>query len=73
MSRTVLKRTNLLLETKQLNQLRRKLRARSNSEAVRTAIDHELAAEVALGALGRLRENGTLEDVFHRRLRSGRK
>ncbi len=56
MSRTVLKRTNLLLETKQLNQLRRKLRARSNSEAVRTAIDHELAAEVALGALGRLRE-----------------
>jgi Arc/MetJ family transcription regulator len=72
MGSVVLKRTNLLLEEGKVNELRRRLRARSNSEAVRIAIDRELAAKEALAALRSLRERGTLKDVFHR-LRSDQK
>jgi len=72
MSVVTLKRTNLLLEHKKVKRLRRELRARSNSEAVRMAVDRELAAREALAALRRLQERGTLEDVFHR-LRSDHK
>jgi len=72
MGSVVLKRTNLLLEEGKVNKLRRRLRARSNSEAVRIAIDRELAAKEALAALRSLRERGTLKDVFHR-LRSDQK
>lgn len=72
MGKVVLKRTNLLLEEGKVSELRRRLRARSNSEAVRMAIDRELAAKEALAALRSLRERGTLEDVFHR-LRSDHK
>ena len=60
------KRVNLLLEERKVRKLRRELRARSNSEAVRMAIDRELAAKEALNALRRLSERGTLEDVFDR-------
>jgi hypothetical protein len=72
MGSVVLKRTNLLLEEGKVDELRRRLRARSNSEAVRIAIDRELAAKEALAALRSLRERGTLKDVFHR-LRSDQK
>lgn len=72
MGSVVLKRTNLLLEEGKVNELRRRLSARSNSEAVRIAIDRELAAKEALAALRSLRERGTLKDVFHR-LRSDQK
>ena len=40
-----LTRTNLLLETEKVRRLRKTLRSRSNSEAVRLAIDDRLAAE----------------------------
>ncbi len=66
MGATVLKRLNLVLEERKVNELRRRLRARSKSEAVRMAIDRELAAKDALAALRRLRKRGTLEDFFGR-------
>jgi len=66
MSRTKLTRTNLLLETTKLRQLRKALRSRSNSEAVRLAIDEHLAIKKGIRALRKLRERGGLEDVFGR-------
>jgi hypothetical protein len=58
-----LTRTNLLLESAKVQQLRKTLRSRSNSEAVRRVIDERLAVEKGLDAL---RELGELEDVFGR-------
>jgi hypothetical protein len=64
--RTVFERVNLIVERGKMNRLRRELRARSNSEAVRMAIDRELAITGIQDALRGLRERGTLEDVFRR-------
>ena len=61
-----LTRTNLLLESGKVQQLRKTLHSRSNSEAVRRVIEERLAAEVGLGALRALRELGGPEDVFGR-------
>ena len=61
-----------MVEPDKVRQLRRVLRVRSDSEAVRLAIERQLAAKEALAALRRLRDRGTLEDVFGR-LRSDRK
>ena len=58
-----LTRTNLLLESAKVQQLRKTLRSRSNSEAVRRVIDERLAVEKGLDAL---RELGELKDVFGR-------
>lgn len=66
MRKAALTRTNLLLETGKVSRLRKALRSRSNSEAVRLVIDERLAAETALQALGHLRERGGIEDVFGR-------
>lgn len=66
MGKIVLKRTNLLLETGKVARLRKALRSRSNSEAVRQVIDERLAAEAGLRALQQLRKLGGLEDVFGR-------
>lgn len=66
MRRARLTRTNLLLERNKLTVLRRTLRARSNSEAVRITIDERLAVEGIQKALRGLRASGTLEDVFNR-------
>jgi len=59
-------RTNLLLETGKVRQLRKALRSRSNSEAVRRAIDERLAVETGLEALRSLRKLGGPDDVFGR-------
>ena len=64
--RTSLTRTNLVLETGKIKKLRKALRSRSNSEAVRRAIDERLAAESGLEALRELRRLGGPEDVFGR-------
>lgn len=64
--RTALTRTNLVLETGKIKKLRKALRSRSNSEAVRRAIDERLAAESGLEALRELRRLGGPEDVFGR-------
>jgi hypothetical protein len=66
MSRTALTRTNLLLETGKVRQLREALRSRSNSEAVRLVIDERLAVEAGLQALRRLRKRRGLLDLFDR-------
>lgn len=66
MSRAALTRTNLVLETRKVRQLRKALRSRSNSEAVRLVIDERLAAEAGLQALRKLRKSGGIEDVFNR-------
>ncbi len=62
----VLKRQNLMVESDKVRRLRRQLKARSNSEAVRMAIDRELATEMGLNALKKLRTLGTLVDAFTR-------
>jgi len=61
-----LTRTNLLLESGKVQQLRKTLRSRSNSEAVRRVIEERLAVESGLGALRTLRTLGGPEDVFGR-------
>ena len=66
MSRILLTRTNLLLEVGKVRRLRKTLRSRSNSEAVRRVIDERLAVETGLQALRNLRRRGGLEDVFGR-------
>lgn len=66
MSRAALTRTNLLLETRKVRQLRQALRSRSNSEAVRLVIDERLAVEAGLQALSSLRKRGGLDDLFRR-------
>ena len=65
LKRTI-RRTNLLLDLGKVRQLRKALRLRSNSEAVRWAIDERLAVEAGLNALRDLRKLGGLEDVFGR-------
>lgn len=66
MARAALTRTNLLLESRKIRQLRKALRARSNSEAVRRAIDERLAVEMGVSALKKLRKSGGVDDVFGR-------
>jgi len=65
MKRTI-RRTNLLLDLGKVKQLRKALGLRSNSEAVRWAIDERLAVEAGLNALRALSKLGGLEDVFGR-------
>ena len=59
-------RTNLLLEPGTVRRLRKALRSRSNSEAVRRVIDERLAVETGLVALRSLRKLGGPDDVFGR-------
>jgi hypothetical protein len=65
MKRTI-RRTNLLLDPGKVRRLRRTLRLRSNSEAVRWAIDEQLAVEAGLNALRDLRRLDGLDDIFGR-------
>ena len=66
MSRATRTRTNLLLDTRKVRRLRKALRSRSNSEAVRLVIDERLAVEAGLQALRKLWKSGSIEDVFDR-------
>lgn len=66
MGRVALTRTNLVLEAGKIRKLRKALRSRSNSEAVRRAIDERLAAEEGLEALRELQRLGGVEDVLDR-------
>ncbi len=54
-----LDRKNLIVNGKRLKRLQRILKAKSESEAVRLAIDRTLDAEEAIAALKRLRERET--------------
>ena len=64
--RRTIRRTNLLLDLGKVRKLRKALRLRSNSEAVRFAIDERLAVEAGLNALRDLRKLGGLNDIFGR-------
>ncbi len=66
MSKAALTRTNLLLEVSKIRRLRKALKSRSNSEAVRRTIDERLSVEAGLAALRTLRKLGGSEDVFGR-------
>ena len=55
-----------LARRRKVQRLRKALRSRSNSEAVRRVIDERLAVEVGLQALQNLRKLGGPEDVFRR-------
>jgi hypothetical protein len=66
MSGLPLTRTNLVLEAAKVRRLRKALQSRSNSEAVRRAIEERLAVEAGLGALRKLRKSGGLHDAFGR-------
>lgn len=68
MNRAALTRTNLLLEVGKVRRLRKALRSRSNSEAVRRVIDERLAVETGLETLRSLRRLGGPDDVFGRAL-----
>ena len=61
-----LTRTNLLLEIGKVRKLRKVLRSRSNSEAVRLVLDERLAVDAGLQALRNLRKLGGLKDLFGR-------
>lgn len=63
MSKVPLTRTNLLLEMRKVRQLRKALRSRSNSAAVRQVIDERLAIEAGVNALRSLKP---IDDVFGR-------
>lgn len=54
-----LDRKNLIVNGKRLKRLQRILKAKSESEAVRLAIDRALDAEEVIAALNRLSERGT--------------
>lgn len=66
MNRPALTRTNLLLEVGKVRRLRKALRSRSNSEAVRRVINERLVVETGLEALRSLRRLGGPDDVFGR-------
>jgi hypothetical protein len=54
-----LERKNLIISGEKLKRLQKVLRAKSESEAVRLAIDRTLDAEEAITALKRLKERAT--------------
>lgn len=54
-----LDRKNFIVDGNKVKRLRRILRAPSESEAIRVAVDRALNAEEAVAALERLRKRGT--------------
>jgi hypothetical protein len=56
---TALKRQNLMVDERKVRRLRRASRVRSDSEAMRIAVDRELATTLGLNALQKLTERGT--------------
>jgi len=55
----LLERKNLIIDNNKLKRLQRLLRTKSQSEAVRLAIERALDAEDAISALRRLKKRGT--------------
>ena len=56
-------RKNLVVDAEKIRELARK-RGTSDSEAVRQAVDHALAAEEVMAAIRELHARGGIEDVF---------
>ena len=60
-----LMRKNLMVDGEKIRELARR-RNTSESEAVRQAVDHALAAEEVMAAIRELHERNGIEDVFGR-------
>ncbi len=58
-------RKNLVVDAEKVRELARR-RGSSESEAVRQAVDHALAAEEVMTAIRELHARGGIADVFHR-------
>jgi hypothetical protein len=65
-SRSALTRKNLMIDRRAIRALKRVLKATSESEAVRIAVQDRLLIEEAQAAFERIRARGGLEDVFRR-------
>lgn len=70
---TNLSRKNLMVNREAIRSLKRLLKAPSESEAVRIAVQDRLALEEAQAALGRIRGRRGLDDIFHRSAPDSRK
>jgi hypothetical protein len=60
-----LSRKNLVVDAEKVRELARQ-RGTSESEAVRQAVDHALAAEEVMAAIRELHARGGIQDVFGR-------
>lgn len=61
-----LSRKNLMVNAEAIRALKQVLKAPTESEAVRIAVEDRLALEEAQAAFQRIRRRGGLDDVFHR-------
>jgi len=59
-------RKNVMLEEDKVRRLVKKLRAKSESEAIRVAIDNLLFADEVMAHVGELRRRGTVRDGSRR-------
>ena len=66
-------RKNLMIDERAVRALKRILKARSDSDAVRTAVRDRLLTEEAQAAFDRIRARGGLDDVFGRSAPDARK
>ena len=62
-------RKNILLEEGKVRRLMRKLKAKTESEAIRTVIDDRLFADEVMEHVWRLRRRGTMRDAYKRAFR----
>ena len=68
-----LSRKNLMVNAEAVRTLKQLLKAPTESEAVRIAVQDRLALEEAQAALQRIRTHGGLDDIFHRSAADTRK
>jgi glutamyl/glutaminyl-tRNA synthetase len=61
-----LTRKSVLLNARKLEQIRQRLNASSESEAIRMAIDNLLLEDEVMGAVESLRKRGTAIDAYQR-------
>ena len=59
-------RKNIMLEEDKVRKLMKKLKAKSESEAIRIVIDDRLAAEKVMDNIQQLRRRGTVQDAYKR-------
>lgn len=62
-------RKTVSLEKDKVQRLMKKLRVKSEAEAIRIVIDDRLAAEEAMDNIKRIRQRGTARDAYRRATR----
>ena len=63
---TALVRKNIMLEEDKVRKLMKRLKAKSESEAIRIVMDDRLAAEKVMDNIQQLRRRGTVQDAYKR-------